>query len=80
MEPAFCGDKEIDMEGYWPVALVAMQIASTLVTVTAFLVIKFNDLRHLGMSVDRIEKTVEKLDTKTDGIGERVAKLEGKVD
>ena len=68
------------MEGIWPAAIVVLQILSTIVTLTAFLVIKFNDLRHLGMSVEKIEKTVDKLDTKTDAIGERVAKLEDKID
>lgn len=44
-----------------------------------FIVIKFNDLRHLEDKVDKIVETTEKIDCKVDSHAERIAKIEGRL-
>jgi len=43
-----------------------------------FMIIKFNDLKHLTSSVDEIKKSIDSLDKKMVIDGERIAKIEGK--
>lgn len=43
-----------------------------------FMIIKFNDLKHLEESVKRIEKTCSEIWNKVDSTAERVSKIEGK--
>jgi hypothetical protein len=45
-----------------------------------FIVVKFNDLHHLTKSVEEIKGLICNLDTKIDSLGERVSRLEGKLD
>jgi len=46
--------------------------------VAMFIVIKFNDMHHLQLRFDELVKRFDKLDTKIDNNGERIAKIEGK--
>lgn len=42
-----------------------------------FLVIKFNDMKHLESAVKRIEKCVEEITKENSKQGERISKIEG---
>ena len=46
--------------------------------VAMFLVIKFNDMKHMEDGVNDIKATLKKIDEKTDSNSERLAKIEGK--
>lgn len=40
----------------WKIAIFALQLISTILTLGAFAVIKFNDFRHLSIRFDKFEK------------------------
>jgi len=54
-------------------------IIIVLINVGFFMVIKFNDLRHLKIKVDELSNKFDKLDERTDEQGERISHLEGKL-
>ena len=56
---------------------IILSIVITIFNATVFMVIKFNDLKHLEMSVKDLKTTVQKNSDKIDSIGERLSKLEG---
>ncbi len=43
-----------------------------------FIVIKFNDLRHLGKSLDEVKDTLKEITKKLDNNAERISAQEGK--
>ena len=47
--------------------------------VAIFCVVKFNDLMHLQKGLDEIKTKLDHNDVKLDKLGERVAKIEGKL-
>ena len=46
--------------------------------VAMFLVIKFNDMHHMGQDIKCIKECLSKISDKQDKDGERIAKIEGK--
>ena len=42
-----------------------------------FCVIKFNDIFHLGKSIDEMKKTLGEISCKVDNSAERISKIEG---
>jgi len=59
----------------------AIGIAVTLLIVIAntFIVVimKINDLKHAELGLKEVKCAIEKLDSNIDGLGERVARIEG---
>ena len=45
----------------WKIAIFALQFISTMVTIFIFCVIKFNDLKHLGINMDKLTKNMKKV-------------------
>jgi len=71
------------MFGDWKFYLFILGVVNALITSIAFLTIKFNDLRHLAIDVEKIEKRVNDIDRKVTELdksfavqGEKVSKLE----
>jgi len=54
-------------------------LATVAVNIIVLIAIKFNDLRHLDMYVKELLADMKTLNTRVDSIGERVAKIEGKL-
>ena len=46
--------------------------------VAMFIIIKFNDMKHLELAIQRIEDCVKKITEESCKNGERIAKIEGK--
>ena len=46
--------------------------------VAMFVVIKFNDMRHLQLRFDELIKKIEDIDKKLDNNAERISTIEGK--
>lgn len=42
-----------------------------------FLIIKFNDMKHMDIKLDSVVNTLKEMDRKLDRNSERVAKIEG---
>lgn len=64
----------------WKIAIFCLQTISTVVILSAFINIKFNDLKHLGKDVKEIKETVNRIGLKSDTNAEKIAKLEGKLE
>lgn len=45
----------------WTLGILILQLVSTIVTITVFCVIKFNDLKHLTMNVDKLSNNIDKI-------------------
>ena len=45
----------------WRLGIFLLQFVSTIVTVAIFCMIKFNDLKHLTIDVNRISKNIDKI-------------------
>lgn len=43
-----------------------------------FIIIKFNDLTHLGKSINEIKESLKEIDKKLDYNAERISTIEGK--
>ena len=43
-----------------------------------FIVLKFNDMKHMEKKLDEIASNVKSIDAKQDSNAERIAKIEGK--
>lgn len=52
---------------------------STLATVAGVVLLKFNDFRHLGMKVDKIEERLDSIEKSCAMHKQRTAKIEGKI-
>ena len=50
------------------------------VQVLSFVILKFNDLKHLNESVNKLDKNVEKNGDRLDEFGERIANIEGRLE
>lgn len=64
----------------WKIAIFCLQTISTVVILSAFINIKFNDLKHLGKDVKEIKETVNRIGLKSDKNAENIAKLQGKLE
>ena len=45
----------------WKIAIFALQALTVLVTVTSFFVFKFNDMRHLGEDITKINTSIKEI-------------------
>jgi peptidoglycan hydrolase CwlO-like protein len=50
------------------------------VNAAIFAIIKFNDLKHMQESLQRIEKKQTDMEEKLDSVAERVSKVEGRIE
>jgi len=57
----------------------ALSLLILVVNVCLFIAIKFNDLKHLDLSVKELKATVEKTGDKLDSLSERISCMEGKI-
>jgi len=64
----------------WKFYLFVIGGFNALITSIAFLTIKFNDLRHLGIDVSKIEKNVNKIEGKVNKIDKSVAVQKQRID
>lgn len=48
--------------------------------VAMFIVIKFNDMHHIGETLQKLDKKFDKIDSKLDDNSERISKIEGKLE
>jgi uncharacterized membrane protein len=58
---------------------VGFAILSAIGNIIILLAVKFNDLKHVQMSLDEIKKNQIKSDERLDKLSERVSKIEGKL-
>lgn len=58
----------------WRLAIFALQFVSTMVTIAIFLIIKFNDLKHLTINVGKISKNIDKIFCKFDKVEKAIIK------
>jgi uncharacterized protein YoxC len=62
-----------------PFLSFGLNIIILVVSIAGFLKILRNDLTHVQKSLDKIEHTINDMDKRIDNIGERVAKIEGRL-
>ena len=60
----------------WKFWLFIITTANTLLTGFAFIVMKFNDLKHLTKDMKKISKELEEIKDKVGNLSERVSKIE----
>ena len=60
----------------WKIAIFALQFISTIVTVSVFCIIKFNDLRHLKIDVDEFKEDLKENSKKFDKINDQLTGIE----
>ena len=61
---------------FWGIALTVLLQCTT---VFALIVMKFNDLKHLGEDVGELKIDVKKIDEDIDDLNKRVSNIEGKL-
>jgi len=57
----------------------AISLVVLIINIAMSVAIKFNDLRHLEISVKELKTTVEKTGDKLDSLSERISCMEGKL-
>ena len=62
----------------WKFWLFCFQFLSTVLTLGALVLIKFNDLKHLGLNVKELKEGQKDINKKLYNHAERISKLEGK--
>ncbi|MBN1467731.1 MAG: hypothetical protein JW924_03315 [Fusobacteriaceae bacterium] len=62
----------------WRFWLFCFQVMSTVLTLGAIMLIKFNDLRHLTIEVKELKKGQDNINSKLYDQAQRISKLEGK--
>jgi len=62
----------------WKFWLFCFQFISTILTLGALILIKFNDLKHLGIDVKDLKKGQECINKKLYDHAQRISKIEGK--
>ena len=65
---------------WWQDPKVIIVIIGAAINSLLFIVIKFNDLRHLGIKVNEIAKTQKDIAKEQKSQGERISKIEGKLE
>jgi len=55
----------------------SISLIALIANICMFIAIKFNDLRHLELSVKDLKATVEKTGDKLDSLSERISRMEG---
>jgi len=68
----------MDLTMIWRICAIA-GFGINVLTLIGVIFVKFNDLRHLKVKVDEIDKRIIKIDEKTDNNSERIATIEGKL-
>ena len=61
----------------WRMIGVMVQILSAMITIGIFCIIKFNDLKHLALSLKNIVTQLQENTGKLDGISDRISYIEG---
>jgi len=62
----------------WRFWLFALNSVSTMLTLGALILIKFNDLKHLSISVNELKEGQKSIDKKLYNHAQRISKIEGK--
>ena len=62
----------------WIPSLVGLFIAGF--NTAIFIILKFNDLRHIGKALDEIKVSLREQDKKADDLMQRVSNIEGRLD
>lgn len=64
----------------WKFYLFVLAIINIIVTAISFLTIKFNDLRHLGKDVTKMDKKVDRIESKVNAIDKESAVQKQRID
>ena len=63
----------IELKNIW----ILILIANFLFSIVAFVIIKFNDLKHLKKKVDEMKDEIDEIRDKTNSNSEAIAKIKG---
>ena len=60
----------------WKVGIFLLQAISTIVTISIFCMVKFNDLKHLTTEVSKISKSIDKIFRRLGRVEKNITKRE----
>ncbi len=63
----------------WTILGILLNLCGVLFNIAIFTIIKFNDLKHLTMAVERLISRIDIMDKSMTRIRERISRLEGKL-